>query len=402
MQTVRPGAPVRATPVPRMPGPELSRCSPPSSSTGRGWPSSSPSSRRSAGCWRCWRSRSRSIRTSCRRRCRSRPPIRARPASVVDDTIAQPIEAQVVGVDKTIYMKSVSGDDGSYSLTVSFELGTNPDINTVNVNNRVQVALSKLPADVQKQGVTVKKKSSALLGVIAVYSPKKTHDPLFLSNYVTINLLDQIKSTPGVGDAVDLGPAGLRHARLGADRPAHRPQPDHRRHHQRHPGAERAGRGRPHRRAPDLATTSNCSSTSRPRGGSPPSRSSSNIVIRTNADGSVLRLGDVARVELGAANLDRETRLNGASAAADRDLPGARRQCDCHAARGARQACRAGEELPRRRGLEGHLRPDGVRDRHHPRGAEDADRGLHPGGARGVPVPRQLARHADSRPSRCR
>ena len=62
--------------------------------------------------------------------------------AIVNETIAQPIEAQVVGVDKAIYMKSVSGDDGSYSLTVSFELGTDPDINTVNVNNRVQVALS--------------------------------------------------------------------------------------------------------------------------------------------------------------------------------------------------------------------------------------------------------------------
>jgi multidrug efflux pump subunit AcrB len=120
---------------------------------------------------------------------------------VVDSTIAQPIEAQVVGVDKMIYMKSVSGDDGSYTLTASFELGTDPDINTVNVNNRVQIALSSLPEDVQRQGVTVKKKSSALLGVIAVYSPKHTYDPLFISNYVTLNLLDQIKSTPGVGDA---------------------------------------------------------------------------------------------------------------------------------------------------------------------------------------------------------
>jgi multidrug efflux pump len=83
-------------------------------------------------------------------------------SDVVDATIAQPIEAQVIGVDKMIYMKSVSGDDGSYSLTVSFELGTNPDINTVNVNNRVQVALSSLPQGVQRQGVTVKKRSSAL------------------------------------------------------------------------------------------------------------------------------------------------------------------------------------------------------------------------------------------------
>src|ERR1700748_3593361 len=107
--------------------------------------------------------------------------------AIVDATVAQPIEAQVVGVDKLIYMKSVSGDDGSYTLTASFELGTNPDINTVNVNNRVQVALAKLPADVQKQGVTVKKKSSALLGVIALYSPEHSHDALYLSNYVTIN-----------------------------------------------------------------------------------------------------------------------------------------------------------------------------------------------------------------------
>src|SRR6267154_2781153 len=127
-------------------------------------------------------------------------------SAVVDATIAQPIEAQVVGVDKMIYMKSVSGDDGSYSLVASFELGTNPDINTVNVNNRVQVALSSLPPDVQRQGVVVKKQSSALLGVIAVYSPKGTHDSLYLSNYVTINLLDQIKSAPWVGDALLYGP----------------------------------------------------------------------------------------------------------------------------------------------------------------------------------------------------
>ena len=126
-------------------------------------------------------------------------------AAVVEATVAQPIESQVVGVDKAIYMKSVSGNDGSYNLLVSFELGTNPDINTVNVNNRVQVALSKLPEDVRRQGVTVKKKSSALLGVIALYSPKHTHDELFISNYATINLLDTIRATPGVGDAALFG-----------------------------------------------------------------------------------------------------------------------------------------------------------------------------------------------------
>ena len=98
-------------------------------------------------------------------------------SAVVDGTVAQPIEAQLVGVDKMMYMKSVSGDDSSYTLTISFELGTNPDINAVNVNNRVQIALSSLPQEVQRQGVTVKKQSSALLGAIAFYSPKHSHDP---------------------------------------------------------------------------------------------------------------------------------------------------------------------------------------------------------------------------------
>src|SRR5690242_9964457 len=91
-------------------------------------------------------------------------------AAVVEASVAQPIEAQVVGVDKMIYMKSTSGNDGSYSLTVSFALGSDPDINTVNVNNRVQTALSQLPAEVQQEGLTVQKKSSAILQFICLYS----------------------------------------------------------------------------------------------------------------------------------------------------------------------------------------------------------------------------------------
>src|ERR1700720_4863834 len=245
-------------------------------------------------------------------------------SAVVEATVAQVIEAQVVGVDKMIYMKSTSGDDGSYALTASFELGTNPDINAVNVNNRVQVALAQLPPDVQRQGVTVKKKSSALLGVISVYSPKHSHDPLFLSNYVTINLLDRIKSTPGVGDATIWGPqdyamrAWVRTDRLtglnlttadiisaiqsqnvqaAVGRIGARPISDDQ---QLQLNIQTKGR---------LATVEEFA----------------NIVIRTNPDGSVLRLGDVARLELGAANLDRDTRLNGgpASAIAIYQSPGA-------------------------------------------------------------------------------
>ncbi|MCP2210873.1 UNVERIFIED_ORG: hydrophobe/amphiphile efflux-1 (HAE1) family protein [Bradyrhizobium japonicum] len=235
--------------------------------------------------------------------------------AIVDATVAQPIEAQVVGVDKMIYMKSTSGDDGSYTLTASFELGSNPDINTVNINNRVQTALSSLPSEVQKQGISVKKKSTAILAVVTLYSPKHTHDPLFLSNYATINLLDQIKSTNGVGDAylfapqdyamrawvktdrltgLDLTTADIINAvqsqnvqaavgRIGA-RPIFNDQ-------QLQLNLQTKGR---------LASVSDFE----------------NIVVRTNPDGSVLRLRDVAQVELGAANLDRDTRFNGQNAAA--------------------------------------------------------------------------------------
>src|ERR1700736_5025130 len=236
-------------------------------------------------------------------------------SAVVDATVAQPIEAQVVGVDKMIYMKSVSGDDSSYTLTCSFELGTNPDINAVNVNNRVQVALSSLPQEVQRQGVTVKKKSSALLGVIAVYSPKHTHDPLFISNYVTINLLDPIKNTAGVGDAYLWGPqdyamrAWVRTDRLtGLDLTTgdiiNAIQSQN----------IQAAVGRVGARPISDDQQLQLNIQTKGRLNSVPDFE--NIVIRTNPDGSVLRLRDVARVELGAANLDRDTRFNGQDAAA--------------------------------------------------------------------------------------
>lgn len=104
--------------------------------------------------------------------------------------MAQPLKAQMVGIDRALYMRSVSGNDGSYTLTITFELGTDPDINAVNVNNRVHGALVKLPQEVQRQGVDVDKRSSALLAVIALYSPQGSKDPLFISNYATINVLD--------------------------------------------------------------------------------------------------------------------------------------------------------------------------------------------------------------------
>jgi len=122
-------------------------------------------------------------------------------AEVVEASVAQPLEAQVVGVDRMLYMKSTSGNDGTYTLTASFELGTDPDINTVNINNRVQTALSQLPTEVQREGLVVQKKSSAILQFIVLYSENGEQDPLFVTNYTIINVLDALSRTPGVGQA---------------------------------------------------------------------------------------------------------------------------------------------------------------------------------------------------------
>ncbi len=236
-------------------------------------------------------------------------------AAVVEATVAQPIEAQVVGVDKMIYMKSTSGNDGSYNLTVSFNLGSDPDIDTVNVNNRVQIALAQLPTEVQQEGLIVQKKSSAVLQFVVLYSENGKQDPLFITNYAVINVMDVLSRIPGVGQAFMFGklnysmriwfdtkrldnlkltPADIISAiqaqnvqapvgRIGA-RPISNDQ-------QFQINLETQGR---------LTTPEQFG----------------NIVLRTNPDGSVLRIREVARIDLGAQNQDIESRINGQSAVA--------------------------------------------------------------------------------------
>jgi hydrophobe/amphiphile efflux-1 (HAE1) family protein len=119
----------------------------------------------------------------------------------LEKTVAQPIEEQLAGLDGMMYFLSSSANNGSITINVTFQLGTNPDTATVQTQNKVNIALPRLPPEVQRQGVVVKKVSSAFLMVIGLVSPDDRYDSLFLTNYSQINLLNQIGSLPGVGDS---------------------------------------------------------------------------------------------------------------------------------------------------------------------------------------------------------
>jgi hydrophobe/amphiphile efflux-1 (HAE1) family protein len=231
-------------------------------------------------------------------------------ADVVERTITLPIEDQVNGTEGMLYMSSASANDGQMSLTVTFELGRDADIATVNVNNRAAVAEPRLPEDVRRFGVTVRKQSPDLTLVVNLMSPDGSRDALFLSNYALINVLDGLKRLPGIGQAsifgerrfamrIWLDPEKLAKLELtvGDVVEAVRDQ-------NAQVASGRAG-GPP---APDgqqvdtpLRTRGRLSSPDEFRA----------IVVRADPDGSLLRLEDVARVELGAESYAGFTRLSG-------------------------------------------------------------------------------------------
>ena len=137
-------------------------------------------------------------------------------AKTVIDTVALPIEQQVNGVEDMLYMQSYSGADGTYSLTVTFKIGTDLNFAQVLVQNRVSSALAQLPQAVQNQGVTVQKKSTAILLFVTLTSPNRSYDSLFLSNYATINIRDELSRLPGVGNVTVFG-AGQYSMRVWLD-----------------------------------------------------------------------------------------------------------------------------------------------------------------------------------------
>jgi hydrophobic/amphiphilic exporter-1 (mainly G- bacteria), HAE1 family len=235
-------------------------------------------------------------------------------ADVVEATVAQPVEAKVNGVDSMLYMKSSSTNTGSYSLTVTFALGTDPDLNTVNVQNRVALAEAQLPDEVKRLGLTVRKKSSGLLQVITLFSPEQSLDGLFISNYATINMVDSLARVPGVGEVSQFG--GLDYSMriwLSPERltalgltPADVVQAVRAQNVQAAVG--RIG-AQPMTEDQQFQITLNTS------GRLTDVEEFERIVVRANADGSLVRVSDVGRVELGARSEDAFARLNGSATA---------------------------------------------------------------------------------------
>ncbi len=232
-------------------------------------------------------------------------------AALIQDAVATPIEEQVNGVENMIYMSSTSSNEGSYSLEITFEVGTDPDIAAINVQNRVALAEPILPEAVTQQGISTSKQSGDMIQVVNLLSPNGTHDNLFLSNYAANYLQEPLARINGVGAVNQFGPLSYS-MRVWTD-------PD------RMAALDLT--------SADVATAISNQNVEAAAGtvGAPPfgdektefqftlkadgvlktAEEFENIIVLANSDGSLVRLKDVARIELGSESYSSSARFNG-------------------------------------------------------------------------------------------
>jgi len=231
-------------------------------------------------------------------------------AVTVEQSVATPLEQQMNGVDDMLYMQSTNANDGTMALTVTFDIDTDPNIDQVNVTNRVSQAQPNLPPDVNQFGLAYRKSTGLPMLIIALYSPHQRYDSLFLANYANININDALYRVRGVGEVrlfgasdyamrVWLKPEVL--AKLGLT------VPDLVRAVSQQSTVNPAGRLGADPAPPGKEMTY----TVRAQGRLQTAEEFAQIVVRSNADGSVVRLSDVARIELGALNYQQVSRVNG-------------------------------------------------------------------------------------------
>lgn len=235
-------------------------------------------------------------------------------AEVIANTVGIPLEETINGVEDMLYMDSSSDATGSYGLTITFKVGTDPDMAQVKVQNRVSQALSKLPAEVQQQGVTVSRRSSDQLGFLTARSPNGTHDTLFLSNYVQNNIKKNLIRVDGVGEVNVYAPPLSMRVWLDANKITALNLPVS---------------------AIQAAIESQNIQPSLGKVGSMPGDGSQQmvyallssgrinnveefkqIIVRTDEEGGLVRLGDVARIEIGQEDYNAESQFDGAPSVA--------------------------------------------------------------------------------------
>ncbi|GAA5185738.1 multidrug efflux RND transporter permease subunit [Niveibacterium umoris] len=231
-------------------------------------------------------------------------------ADTLQKTVAGPIEDKVNGVENMIYMESTSAANGTMTLNVYFDIGTDPDQAATNVNNRVQTALPVLPDSVKQNGVIVQKKSTNMLQIVTLSSPEGKYDTVFLSNYAYLNVVNALKRLPGVGDATILGAQDyamrvwLRPDRLAELKMTTADVVQAIKEQNAQFAVGKIG-DTPNDGSPQFTYTMSA------QGRMTDPEAFENIILRANPDGSNVRIRDVARVELGARDYSMSGTLNG-------------------------------------------------------------------------------------------